>query len=178
MLAAVIENFLLAFSNGRLIVRGATLAGALPAMVPPATERTTQVQPTCIPGMSEKPNPAVNAGSDANMKLGVGLQDRVQGGLILPDQRPGAIVLMPIRAKREKLLDGDDKKARLSVIILMLLTPSSYHLGANASRGRARFFVRDGRGCTPPVRTNHPPHIAPPIHPACQINAALLRVRS
>jgi hypothetical protein len=58
----------------------------------------------------------------------------------LPDKRPDAIVLMPIRAKREELLDGDDKKARLSVIILMLHTPSSYHLGANASRGRARFL--------------------------------------
>ena len=146
--------------------------------MPSTAEWTTQVPPTCVPGMGEKPNPAVQAGSGATLKLGMGLQNRVQRGLILQDKRLGAIVLMPIRTKREKLLDAYGKKTRLSVIILMLFTPSSYHLGAKATRGRARFFVRDGRGCAPPVRTNHPPHIAPPSHPACQINAALLRVRS
>ena len=87
----------------------------------------------------------------------MGLQDRVQRGLILPDKRPGAIVLMPIRAKREKLLDGYGKKARLSAIIsIVLYTPSSYLFDANASRGRARFFVRHGRGSARTVRTNDP----------------------
>lgn len=110
-------------------------------MMPPTAEWTTQVQPTCIPGMSEKPNPTVNAGSDATLKLGMELQDRVQRGLILPDKRPGAIVLMPIRVKREKLLDGYGKKAKLSVTIPMVLdTPSSYLIDANASRGRAGGF--------------------------------------
>jgi hypothetical protein len=93
--------------------------------------------------MREKANPAVNAADDAPLKLGAGLQDRVQRGLILPDKRLGAIVLMPIRLKREKLLDGYGKKARLSVIILIVLcTPSSYPIDAIASRGRARFFLR------------------------------------
>jgi hypothetical protein len=117
------------------------LAAALPPMVLPAAERTTQVLSAGVAGMREKANPAVRTVGDVTAKLAVGPQDRVQRGLILPDQRPGAIVPMPIRAKREKLLDGDDKKARLSVIISMLLdTPSSYHLDANASRGRARLF--------------------------------------
>jgi hypothetical protein len=141
--AAGIETFLLRFPGSRLIVRGTPLAGTLPAMVLPTAERTTQGPPTCVPGMSEKPNPAVSAASHANLKLGMGLQNRVQRGLILPDKRPGAIVLMPIRAKREKLLDGDDKKARLSVIMWSVLcTPSSYLLDANTSRGRARFLLR------------------------------------
>ena len=133
------------------------MAGTLLAMVLPAAEGTTQVPPTCVAGMREKANPAVRAVSDAAPKLGMGLQDRVQRGLILPDKRPGAIVLMPIRAKREKLLDGYGKKARLSAIILIVLyTPSSYLFDANASRGRARFFVRDGRGSARTVRTNGP----------------------
>ena len=139
-LAAAIETFLIAFSVCRLIVRGTTLAGTLQVMMPPAAEWTTQVSPTCVPGMSEKPNPAVQTGNSATLKLGMGLQNRVQRGLILQDKRLGAIVLMPIRANREKLLDAYGKKAKLSVIILMLFTPSSYHLGAKATRGRARFF--------------------------------------
>jgi hypothetical protein len=177
-LAAAIETFLIAFSVCRLIVRGTALAGTLQVMMVAAAEWTTQVSPTCVPGMSEKPNPAVQTGNSATLKLGMGLQNRVQRGLILQDKRLGAIVLMPIRANREKLLDAYGKKAKLSVIILMLFTPSSYHLGAKATRGRARFFMRDGRGSTPTVRTNHPPRIAPPIHPACRINAAFLRARS
>ena len=93
--------------------------------------------------MREKANPAVRAVNDAPLKFGVGLHDRVQRRLILPDKRLGAIILMPIRAKREKLLDGDDKKARLSAIIpIELDTPSSYLIDANASRSRARFFLR------------------------------------
>jgi hypothetical protein len=45
------------------------------------------------------------------------LQDGVQCDLILPNERPGPIMLMPIGPKREKLLNGYDKKARLSVMI-------------------------------------------------------------
>jgi hypothetical protein len=110
-------------------------------MLPPTAERTTQIPTTYVAGMSEKPNPAVNAMRDATIELGMGLQDRVQGDLILPDKWPGAIELMPIRPKREKLLGGYDKKARLSVTMRSdLSTPSSYLIEAKASRGRARFF--------------------------------------
>jgi hypothetical protein len=119
------------------------LAGTLSAMVLPAAERTTQLPATCVAGVREKANPTLNAADDAPLKVGTGLQDRVQRGLILPDKRLGAIVLMPIRLKREKLLDGYGKKAKLSVIILIVLcTPSSYRIDAIASRGRARFFLR------------------------------------
>jgi hypothetical protein len=38
----------------------------------------------------------------------MGLQHRAQRSLILPDKRLGAVVLVPIVANREKLLDGDD----------------------------------------------------------------------
>ena len=140
-LTAAIESLLLRFPGDRPVVRGAPLAGTLPAMVLPAAERTSQVPPAGVAGMRQEANPAVRAGSHAPAKLGMGLQDRVQRGLILPDQRAGAVVLMPIRAKREKLLDGNGKKARLSTITsIVLCTPSSYLPEANAPRGRPRFF--------------------------------------
>jgi len=157
-LAAAIETFLLAFPGGRLIVGGAPSAGTPPTMVLPAAEGTTQIPATCVPGMREKPNPAVSAVCGTTPKLGMGLQDRVQRGLILPDKRPGAVLLVPIRAKREKSLDGYGKKARFSVMMRIdLCTPSSYPIDANASRGRARFFVRYGKEPQhPPTQTLRP----------------------
>jgi hypothetical protein len=140
-LAAGIEPLLLRLPGRRPVVRSTPLAGTLLPMVLPAAERTTHVSPTCVAGMREEANPAVRTVNDAALKGGMGLQDRVQRGLILPDKRAGAVVLMPIRANREKLLDGYGKKARLSAILsIVLYTPSSYLLDANASRGRARFF--------------------------------------
>jgi len=65
-------------------------------MALPTAKRTPQAPPTRIAGMREKANLAVRAGNDAPAKLRVGLQDRVQRRLILPDKRPGAIVAMPI----------------------------------------------------------------------------------
>jgi hypothetical protein len=113
----------------------------LPAVVVPTAERTTQVQAINVPGMREKANAALNAGNDATPQLRMGLQDRVQSGLILTDKRTGAIVLVPVIAKRENFLDCYDKKARFSLIMLSVLhTPSSYLLDAKASRGRARLF--------------------------------------
>lgn len=136
-----IETFLLPFPGRRSVVRGTPLAGTLFPMVLPAAERATQIQTTCVPRMSEKPNPAVNTESQTAVQLGIGLQDRVQRGLILADKRVGAIVLVPIIAKRENFLDCYDKKARLSVIMrIVSFTPSSYFIDAKASRGRARFF--------------------------------------
>lgn len=141
LMPTTIETLLLASSHGCLIVRDTPLTRTLPTMVLPTAERTTQVPPTGVPGMREKANPTLRAVSDTALKFGMGLQDRVQRRLILPDKRPGAVVLVPILAKREKLLDSYGKKARLSVIISIVLhTPSSYLLDANASRGRARIF--------------------------------------
>ena len=126
-----------------MIVGGAPLVGRLPTMLPPATERTTQLPPACVAGMRQKADAAVDAVSNAFLKLGMGLQDRVERGLILPNKRLGAIILVPICLKREKLLDGYNKKARLSVRIwIVLCTPSSYLIDAKASRSRARFFLR------------------------------------
>jgi len=62
--------------------------------------------------------------------------------LILTNKRTGALVPMPIPAKRKELADGYDKNAKFSVRILMLLCMSpSYSLDAIASRGRAGIFL-------------------------------------
>ena len=112
-------------------------------------------------GCVRKRIPQCRAANHATLKLGIGLQDRVQRGLILPDKRPGAIVLMPIGAKREKSLDGYGKKAKSSVILpIALHTSSSYLFDANASRGRARFFMRARTricGDQPHKRSRHLP---------------------
>jgi len=140
-LPAAVEPFLLALPGGRSIVRRATLVGTLPAVVFSAAERTPQVPPPGVARMREKPNPAVRAVGHATPKRGMRLQDRVQRGLVVPNKRSGAVVLVPIRAKREKSLDRYGKKARFSAMIENVsFTPSSYLIGANASRGRARFF--------------------------------------
>jgi len=115
----------------------------MPTMVLPAAEWAAQVPAAFISAVGQKPNSTVRTACDAALKFGMGSQGRVERGLVLPDKRLGAIVLMPIRAKREQSLDRDDKKARLSVIILIELdTPSSYPIDAIASRARARFFLR------------------------------------
>jgi len=72
------------------------------------------------------------------------------------------MILVPIRPKREKLLDADDKKARFSVKIWIVLhTPSSYLLDAKASRGRTRiFFAHVQRDLTEPLPMIRIPHFA------------------
>jgi hypothetical protein len=148
-------------------------------MMLPAAERAAQVPPTGVAGVRKEANSALRAGSNAPEKLRMALQDRVQRCLILPDKRPGAIVLMPICANREKPLDGYGKKARLSTIIsTVLYTPSSYLFDANASRGRARFFVRYGRGSSRTVRANSPSLIASLNRSVSHVDADRLRLRS
>jgi hypothetical protein len=178
LLPATIETLLQTPSLVRSTVCSSPLIGTLSAMVPPTTKRTAQIPPTVVPGMREEANPALLAVNGAVLKLRMSLQNRVQRRLILPDNRLGAVVLVPIRAKREKPLDGYGKKARFSVTMLsVVFTPSSYLLDANASRGRARFFVRAGQQFARTVRTNDPLHMARPNYRACGTDATSLRVK-
>jgi hypothetical protein len=97
----------------------------MPAVAPAAAKRAMQIDPAGIAGMREKPNPAVCAMSRARLQLWMRLQNGVQGRLVAEDQRPGRFVLVPIRPERESFLDGDDKKARFSLIMSILHTTSS-----------------------------------------------------
>ena len=119
----------------------ATPVGLLPTVMLSAAEGTAQVPTAGIPGVSKKANAAMATGNRAVLEVRIAFQDRVQRDLILTNQRVGAIVLVPILRKGENLLEGDDEKARFSVMIWsVLFTPSSYLLDANASRGRTKFF--------------------------------------
>jgi hypothetical protein len=117
------------------------LVGTALSVTSLTTEGTTQVDAARVAGVGEESNAAVHAVRQAPSELGLGLDDRVQGDLILPDQGLGQVMLVPIRPKREKSLDSYDKKARFSVMISNdLRTSSSYPIAAQVARGRARLF--------------------------------------
>ena len=90
--------------------------------------------------MSQKPNAAMAADNGTTVELPMVSQHRVQGDLILTNKRVSAVVPMPILRKDKNLLEGYDEKARFSVMMRSVVTPSSYLLGAKASRGRTRIF--------------------------------------
>ena len=145
-------------------------------MMRSAAERAAQIPTAGAARMRQKPDPAMRAECHAVLQSRMGPQYRVQRDLILPDKRPGAIEFMPIRAKRENSLDGDDKKARLSVITRSLFfTPSSYLLDAKASRGRARLFRAIKKNQTAALGAIDPQRNASPTRPPCRANPSSLR---
>jgi hypothetical protein len=103
-------------------------------MLRSTAKRTTQILAVCVPGMRQKTQAARRATHYATLQFGMALQHGVQGQQILPDQRPDAVVLVPIFPGSEELPDRNDKKARFWVTLeKMFFTPSSYLTEANAS---------------------------------------------
>ena len=136
-----VELFLIRSALVRLIVLPAPRVAALATMVLSTTERTTEILATCIPRMREEANPTVATGNRTVFQIGTIAQDGIERELILTNKRKGAIVLVPIFAKRKNFPDGYDKIARFSVKMLSGLSiSSSYSLDAKASRCRARIF--------------------------------------
>ena len=177
--AGSIETFLLPSPDDRLVVRGTTLPGSLSAMVLPAAERTTQVHAASVPGMREKPDPTGAAVNGARLELRMGLEDGIQRALIFLEQRLRTSVLMPILAKREALLDGDDKKAKRAAILSTVSdTPSSYLSEAHASRGRTRFFMRRRPRSANTASTTAPSPIPDASDSACPARRDSLRAKS
>jgi hypothetical protein len=120
----------------------APLVGLLAAAVLTATERTVEIAPIRVPRMRQKANSTVAAVGRTACQIRTIAQDGIERDLILTNKRTSAIVLVPIRVKRENLAGGYDKNARFSVKMLILLCmSSSYSLDANASRCRARIFL-------------------------------------
>jgi hypothetical protein len=70
-----IEMLSLAPATDRLVVGGASLAGALSPMMIAATERASQISPPGVARMREKSNLAVDAVRYTAFKIGIGLQD-------------------------------------------------------------------------------------------------------
>lgn len=109
----------------------ATRACRLPAVVLPAPKGAAEIPAVRIARMRQEPNPAVTAAYGAVLQIGTIAQDGIQRPLILTNKRVGAVVLVPIFAKREKFRDGYDKNARFSVRMWRLLSMSpSYYLDA------------------------------------------------
>jgi hypothetical protein len=110
-------------------------------MVFTATELTAEISPIRVSWMRQKANATMAAVDRTAFQIGTIAQDGAERQLILTNKRVDAVVLMPIRAKREEFRDRYRKNAKFSVRMLILFcTSSSYSLDANASRCRARFF--------------------------------------
>ena len=136
-----VEKLLILASSVRSVVLFAPLGGLLAAVVPTATERTAEIPPIRIPRMCQEANSTVAAVDRTACQTGMIAQDGIQRELILTNKRTGAVVLMPILAKRKKFPDGYDKNARFSDKMLIVLdTSSSYSLDAHAARCRTRIF--------------------------------------
>ena len=136
-----VETLLILASSVRSVVLLAPLVGLLAAVVPTATERTAEIPPIRIPRMCQEANSTVAAVDRTACQTGMIAQDGIQCELILTNKRTGAVVLMPILAKRKEFADGYDKNARFSDKMLIVLdTSSSYSLDANAARYRTRIF--------------------------------------
>ena len=126
----------------RSIVLLASLVGPLPTVVFTATKGTAHIATSRIPWMGEEANPAVATTNGAVFQIRTIAQDRIERELILTNKRTGAVILVPILAKRENFGDGYDKRAKFSVKMLIeFCISSSYSLDAKASRCRARIFL-------------------------------------
>ncbi len=107
-------------------------------MVLSTTKGTAEIPTTRIAGMRTEANPAVAAAHGAALQIRTIPQGCLQRQLILTNKRTGAVVLMPILAKRENFRDGYGKIARFSVkMLICFCISSSYSLDAKASRCRA-----------------------------------------
>jgi hypothetical protein len=139
-------------------------------MVLTATEWATEIPPIRVARMREETNPTMAAVDRTACQTGTIAQDGIQRELILTNKRGGAVVPMPIRAKRKEFADGYDKNARFSVrILIVLCISSSYSLDANASRSRAGIFCGSAQKTLHTLeRRIHSP-IPIPLHPLAQL---------
>jgi hypothetical protein len=157
-----VEHFLQHVSVRFLVVSLASPPSTLSSLVLSTTEGTMEILSLGVAPMSEKANPAMPTAGGAE-PLGKELQDGVDGVLILLNERDRAILLMPIRAKRETFRQGDNKKARFSVRISNGMSiSSSYPLEVNTSRSGTRIFYAWYRPMGLTVESNL--QVAPSLH--------------
>ncbi len=147
-----VELFLVRSPLVCLIVLPAPCIASLATMVLSAAKRAAEISTTRIAWMREEANPAVAAADCAVLQIRNSPQGRIQRQLILTNKRTGAVVLVPILAKRENFRDGYGKIARFSVKMLIVLSiSSSYSLDAKASRCGARNFCASMPKATQPT---------------------------
>ncbi len=121
-----VETLLLPSSGAGSIVLSAPLIGPLATMMLPAAKRTAEIPAARVARMSEEAYAAVATPHRAGLQIGTIPQDGIQCELILTDKRISTLVLVPILRKSENLLESYNIKARLSVMmrILLCMTPS------------------------------------------------------
>ena len=175
--AFAVETLLLASARFRLVILPGPLIGTLAALLLPAAERTTEILPTCVTRMRQEAYPTVATANRAVLQIRTIAQDGIQRVLVLTNKRIGAVVLVPILAKRENFRDRYEKIARFSVTMLIgFCIASSYSLDAKASRGRARFFYGSARKKAPLIRANDSYPNSYPLLSSCPVVASSPRV--
>lgn len=163
-----VELFLVRSPLIRLIVLPAPRVAALATMVLSTTKRAAEILSTRIPRMREEANSTAATGNRTLFQTRTIAQDGIERELILTNKRTGAIVLVPIFAKRKNFPDGYDKIARFSVKMLIVLSiSSSYSLDAKASRCRARIFYATAKKLPHRIRATHPRLTNSPTHSSC-----------
>ena len=120
-----VETFLRPSAGVGSIVLSAPLIGPLAMMVPPAAKWTAEIAAARVAGMSEEAYAAVATPHRAVPQIRTIPQDGIQRELILTDKRISTLVLVPILRKSENLFESYEIKARLSVMIRILLCMTS-----------------------------------------------------
>lgn len=75
-------------------------------MAQTAAKWTTQVRAPRVARIGQELNPAVSALPQTRPQSRMSLQNRLQLGPILTDERVGAVILVPIRTKRENFFQS------------------------------------------------------------------------
>ena len=123
--------FLVLLPLSRPVMLSATRACRLPTVMLPAAKGTAKILPARIARMRQEPDPAVTAAYGAVLQIGTIAQNGIQRQLILTNKRVGAVILVPVLAKRKNFRDGYGKNARFSVRMWIVWTMSpSYYLDA------------------------------------------------
>ena len=120
-----VETFLRPSAGVGSIVLSAPLIGPLAMMVPPAAKWTAEIAAARVAGMSEEAYAAVATPHRAVPQIRTIPQDGIQRELILTDKRISTLVLVPILRKSENPFESYEIKARLSVMIRILLCMTS-----------------------------------------------------
>ncbi len=170
-----IETLFIPASLVGLIVLLASFVPTLATVLCATAERTAEILPVCVPRMREETNSAAATTDRTVFQIRTIAQDGIEPELILTNKRKGAVVLMPILAKRENLGDGYDKNARFSVKMLILCCiSSSYGLDAKASRCRARIFYAEARKIPEPIRATDRHVSNSPTYSSCPADLTAL----
>jgi len=107
----------------------------------PAAKGASQIVSLGVAWMGQEQDAAMPAALQAWLQLGLRPDSRAQQECVDPDQVADLPLSPPARRKLEMLLDSYCKKARLSLMIeIVLYMPSFYPIGKSLSTGKTRVF--------------------------------------